>query len=260
MKTNVFNNNKDYSLNNVDNYNKKFEYKVEDVIDKYILLIDEFLKFILEKNKIKNNNNSKFIIIRGYETITNVFNIILYSTKNLELTIYHSQKAYYYYIEFIEQISNVDHILLQLNSRDASIYVYKKTLSELNHDTYKKNSSYPNDIKALIEIIDEYIKVFKVVFEFLLQFLDVHLCTFDIIKVIDRYKLICQIFLKKNLKIHNNVKKIYNEFDCINNDFLHLYESEILYKNVNNVNNINMKTSNETILDKYLNYISQKLK
>jgi hypothetical protein len=149
MKTSIFSETKDYSLTNLDNYNTNFYYKAEEVIDKYISLVNEFLKFILEKIKIKNKNYSKFIIIRGYETITNIFNIILYCTKNLDLTIYHCQKAYYYYVEFIEQISNVDHILLQLNSRDALMYVYKKTIFELDRvyckdicDSNKKNTEH----------------------------------------------------------------------------------------------------------------------
>ena len=75
MKTSIFNEIKDYSLSNLDNYNKTFDYKADEVINKYILLSNEFLKFILEKIKIKNNHYSKFIIIRGYETLTNIFNI-----------------------------------------------------------------------------------------------------------------------------------------------------------------------------------------
>ena len=148
---------KDYSLTNFDNYNKNLEYKIDDIIEKYLLLSNEFLKFILEKLKLKNNNYSKFIIIRGYETITNIFNIILYQTKNLDLTFYHCQKAYYYYIEFIEQISNLDDTLLQLNSRDATTYVYKKTLFELHEETRKKMLPCSNKTKVLLKNIDEYI-------------------------------------------------------------------------------------------------------
>ena len=161
MKTTILHEMKDYSLSNLDNYKKTFDYKADEVINKYILLSNEFLKFILEKIKIKNNHYSKFIIIRGYETLTNIFNIILYCTKNLDLTIYHCQKAYYYYVEFMEQISNVDHVLLQLNSRDATTYVYKKTIAELNNDSKKYLPPCNIDTKNVIELIDEHIKIFK---------------------------------------------------------------------------------------------------
>ena len=243
MKTSIFNETKDYSLGNLDNYNTNFDYKAEEVIDKYILLINEFLKFILEKIKIKNKNYSKFIIIRGYETITNIFNIILYCTKNLHLTIYHCQKAYYYYVEFIEQISNVDHIVLQLNSRDATTYVYKKTLSELNHDSKKYLTPCNTENKNLIEIIDEHMKIFKNIFEFFLQFLDLNnLITNK--KIFDKFKVICQKLFLNYLTMHTDIKKIYNDIDCINNDFL----------------KINVVSSNENIIDEYFKFISQKWK
>jgi hypothetical protein len=243
MKTSIFNETKDYSLTNLDNYNTNFDYKAEEVIDKYISLVNEFLKFILEKIKIKNKNYSKFIIIRGYETITNIFNIILYCTKNLDLTIYHCQKAYYYYVEFIEQISNVDHILLQLNSRDATTYVYKKTLSELDHDSKKYLTPCNIENKNLIEIIDEHMKIFKNIFEFFLQFLDLNnLITNK--KIFDKFKVICQKLFLNYLTMHTDIKKIYNDIDCINNDFL---------KKI-------VVSSNENTIDEYFKFISQKWK
>jgi hypothetical protein len=243
MKNNILHEMKDYSLSNLDNYNKNFDYKADEVIDKYILLLNEFLKYILEKIKINNNNYSKFIIIRGYETLTNIFNIILYCTKNLDLTIYHCQKAYYYYVEFIEQISNVDHALLQLNSRDATTYVYKKTLAELNHDTKKYLPPCNIDIKNRIEFIDEHIKIFKNIFEFLLEFLDLNNVIHNK-KIFDKFTITCQKIFVTNSTIQTNVKKIYNELDCINNDFL---------KN-------NLIISNETFIDDYFKLLVLKWK
>lgn len=238
MKTTTFNEIKDYSLSNLDNYNKNFDYKADEVIDKYILLLNEFLKFILEKIKIKNNNYSKFIIIRGYETLTNIFNIVLYCTKNLNLTIYHCQKAYYYYVEFIEQISNVDHALLQLNSRDATTYVYKKTLAEINHDSKKYLPSCNIDIKNRLELIDEHTKIFKNIFEFVLQFLDLNNVVHNK-KIFDKFKITSQKIFLTNLNMHIDVKQIYNKLDCINNVFLK--------------NNLNI--SNEKFIDEYFKFI-----
>lgn len=243
MKNTIFNEVKDYSLNNLDNYNKTFCYEAEEVIDNYILLISEFLNFILEKIKIKNTNYSKFIIIRGCETITNIFNIILYCTKNLDLTIYHCQKAYYYYVEFIEQISNVDHVLLQLNSRDATTYVYKKTLSEINHDTKKFLPPCTSDNKNIIELIDEHIKIFKNILDFLLQFLDLPNLSNNK-KIFDKFKSTCQKIFLTNLQKNIDINRIYNEIDCINNDFL----------------NNNIFSSKETIIDDYFKFIDLKWK
>jgi len=262
MKTNILNKTVDYSLNNLDNYNKQLDCEMNDIVEKYILLLNEFLKFILEKMKFKNNNYSKFIIIRGYETITTIFNFILYYTKNMDLTIYHCQKSYYYYFEFIEQISSVEHSFLQLNSRDASIYVYKKTLFDLHHDVKKNMEPCSGNIKNLIENVDEHTKIFKNIFEFLLQFLNLHICRFETpsdgdisnnnndvnnliinIKIIDKFQFICEKILSKKLTTPD-LKKKYIEFDLIHSNFL---------------NDINLNNCKESSIDKYLEFITQKL-
>ena len=62
-----------YSLQNVENYKKEFNCNVSEIVEKYSELIIEYFKFIMENIKIKSSKLSKFIIIRGLDTITNVF-------------------------------------------------------------------------------------------------------------------------------------------------------------------------------------------
>lgn len=139
-----------YSLTNKENYNFSLDFNIVDVMDKYNKLVFEYLLFIIENIGIKNSVYNKFIISRGLETITNVFSILLVYSKNLDMVYYHSQKSFYFYVEFIGQISENQHSFLQLSSRDASIFVYKKTIFEM-----------PIEINVLektemIEIIDVY--------------------------------------------------------------------------------------------------------
>ena len=151
-----------YSLHNVDNFNKTLDISLNDITNKYTELVVEYLKFIYENIKVQNLTYSKFIVTRGLETITNVFSIILYYTKNIDLTYFQCQKSFYYYIEFIGQITEEQHTFLQLNSRDAITYVYKKTFFEINND-YKKNMLPPTkeNIKKF-DLINEYIKIHKI--------------------------------------------------------------------------------------------------
>ena len=225
MKTKILNKTVDYSLNNMDNYNKQLDCEINDIVEKYILLLNEFLKFILEKIKFKNNNYSKFIIIRGYETITTIFNFILYYTKNLDLTIYHCQKSYYYYFEFIEQISSVEHSFLQLNSRDASTYVYKKTLFELHHDVKKYMEPCSGNIKNLMENVDEHTKIFKNIFEFLLQFLNLHVFTFEMPsdETVSNGNDVNKILITQSVKHNSQTER--NCGDAITPNFLSLRSS-----------------------------------
>ena len=238
---------KDYSLSNLENYNKTIHYSADEIIEKYILLINEFLKFILEKTKLKENNYSKFIIIRGYDTITNVFNIIFLYTKNLDLTFYHCQKGYYYYIEFIEQISNIDHVFLQLNSKDASTYVYKKTIFELNNDK-DRSQTLPINIKNILENADEHIKAFKNIFEFVVETLITDNKPFINTEIVENFKIICQKIFTKNNSKNINVKKIYNEIEIINVAFL------------NNISNSENVINNDNIIQKYFDHIILQLK
>jgi len=127
-----------YSLNNVENYKISLHCPTREILNKLNILIVDYLKFINEKVNLKNPSCNKFILIRGMETICHVFNQILYYSKNIDLAFYHAQKAFYFYVEFIEQITDDQHTFLQLNSRDASLFVYKKTIFDIN-DEYCKN-------------------------------------------------------------------------------------------------------------------------
>jgi hypothetical protein len=241
--TNISINENDYSLHSMDNYYINFTYSLSEILIKYIYLINEFFKFILEKIKLKNNIYFKFIIIRGYETITNVFNIILYYTKNVDLTFYHCQKSYYYYIEFIEQISYEHHIFLELTSKDASTYVYKKTLFDLNHDLKKNIKPCSNEIKNTMQILDEQIKVFKIIFEFVIENLYLEKSLNDNTQIIDKYETICKKIIVSKLKIEQII---------------------ILYKIVEDVNKkivtiCSDKESDYLLFDKYFEILSKVL-
>jgi len=150
-----------YSLDCVDNYRKEIEQDVNEIVNKYVELIKEYLNFINDNIKIRNKQYIKFIIKRGLDTITNVFLNILYYTKNLNLTYFHCQKSFYFYVEFIGQITEDQHVYLQLSSRDAATYVYRKTIFELNNE-YRKNIDAPSkETINKIDLLNVYIEIYK---------------------------------------------------------------------------------------------------
>ena len=127
------------------------------------------MRFISEIITMKNKAHYQFIVERGFRTIVHTFLTIFYYTKNLELTCYHSQKAYYFYIEYIEQISDDNITFLQLSSRDATLFVYKKTIFEINNE-YRKNIVEPSqEEKNILSIVETYTHIYKVIIRFIIN-------------------------------------------------------------------------------------------
>jgi hypothetical protein len=162
MKNVLLNKEANFSLHNIENYKNELNDNIYEITEKYSDLITEYYKFIIENIKTKNNKFSKFIILRGFDTITNVFLNLLFYTKNLDITYFHCQKSFYFYIEFVGQISEDEKMFLQLTSRDATTYVYKKTIFEI-HSEAKKQSSESLSLftKNKLDIINCYINIYK---------------------------------------------------------------------------------------------------
>jgi hypothetical protein len=150
-----------YSLHNIENYKKELDSDITLVVNKISELFLDYFKYIIENIKLKKNNFSKFIIIRGLETIIHVFKYILFYTKNIELTYFHCQKSFYFYVEFVGQISDDEKMFLQLTSRDATIYVYKKTIYEINNEIKKNNELISDYTRLKFDIINQYIDIYK---------------------------------------------------------------------------------------------------
>ena len=138
------------TINNSDNYNSVIDEPLGFIFRTYTALIREYLLFCIDNVYIQKQKYLKYVLIRGIETLQNVFNILLLYTKNLELVNYHCQKSYYYYVEFIGQIGDDNHSFLQLNSKDATLFVYKKTIFEINNDFKKMFVSPSGDQLELI--------------------------------------------------------------------------------------------------------------
>ncbi len=239
MKLNSDNNiDNNYSLNNLDNYNKVLKENSYDVINKFCELLNNFLNIIFENLKIKKNIYSKFIIVRGVETIISVFNILLYNTKNLDLTYYHCQKSCYYYVEFIQQITEEQHIFLQLSSRDASTYVYKKNIFDINPDIMKNMPVINKELKNKLDLVGKHINVLKYIFEIILQNCNLEKETLE-----NKISLI-----KKFGIVNKNLIALKLDFNSL----------DIFYKVIQILDNLNEKDINpETYLDHVISLLQK---
>ena len=161
--------NSQFMLYTISNYKPSIENSISEILKNFIDILIEYMRFITEKIIMKNKKYYYFIFERGLETLIHVFSVIFYYTKNLELTFYHTQKACYFYVEFIEQISDDNVTFLQLSSRDATLFVYKKTIFDINNE-YKKSIQEPiSEDKIILSTINLYTNIYKSIVLFIIK-------------------------------------------------------------------------------------------
>jgi len=138
------------SILNIENYKKTIEDPINEIFNQYLKVIHKYNETITTSIHINKHDYFKYIYLKGVETLTYIFNMLIMYTKNLSLTYYHCEKSLFYYIEFIGQIGDDNHSFLQLSSKDAILFIYKKTIFDIS-DLYKKNMT--NTVKDS-QIID----------------------------------------------------------------------------------------------------------
>ena len=159
-----------HSLNNKNNYNEKFGCDANVITLLYVKIINEYLKLIETNCHSKNYNLKNFILIRGIDTITNVFNKLLSCTKNLNLTYWHCQKSYYSYIEFVSQIRDDEKMYLKLTTRDASVYVYKRSVSHVNLNFIKSSAGLATNSKRILQNTNAFINIYQLILLKIIKF------------------------------------------------------------------------------------------
>ena len=256
-----------YSLHNSENYVHTLTHLSSEILNKYRLIFIEYLLFINETiNSCKTNDNCKFIILRGLTTISYVFIFILHSSRNLNMAYYHSQKAFYYYTEFIGQITGDQNVFLQLTSRDAMMFVYKKTIFEIHND-YKKANVLINDVaneNEKMEFLDAYIQIVKNLVIHSIQLVD-----FKNIKqndvsykttIVDKIDHICEFINKYNIPLHLFLDIKYLVEYLTNNNITESYYEVIQKYIVKVIKKTEAVPINENIKDKIHTYFQSKNK
>ena len=209
MKAGVSNRDAQYVLYNTENYKLVINNTTQEILSKFTEVLIEYMRLISEKIHIKKKQNYIFIFERGIEALIHIFSMIFYYTKNLELTFYHSQKAYYFYIEFIQQISDDNVTFLQLSSSDALMFVYKKTIFELNNESKKMMPLLTPEELAIISYTDTYMHIYKKMASFILGHTD-----FKYENKLEYINLCCDK-MQKNISILNKHTIKHNKGKCI---------------------------------------------
>jgi hypothetical protein len=207
---------------NEENYEKKINYEdVNKIVLSFNKILNNFTNHILEKNTNNEEDHFKYIHNIGIETLTHVFNFLLLYTKNIELIIIHCEKAYLYFTEFIGQIGHESKGFLQLTSKDAILFVYKKTIFDINNEfkkTFETNDedkivmntinlsnkiihcykNYVFDKFNLLQNKDNIESIYENINFFITSLMIVH--NNNIFKRLDKFKIMFEIIQNLNLK------------------------------------------------------------
>lgn len=141
------------SLTRIDNY-KTCDIALSQITENYVKLITEYTAFFYENKQDlccghQQSQYFQYLLERGFQCITFVYQIIFLHSSNLNMAFYHAQKAYYYYAEFMNQIMIDKGTFLKLSSRDAILFVYKKTIFEILPEVRASLSAAEVSIKYL---------------------------------------------------------------------------------------------------------------
>jgi len=140
-----------YDLSDISNYLEEYTVSPTEIFSRYIQVISEFINHSHELVSVSNTVYFKHIVIKGIETITHVFRMLLLYTRNIDLAIYNIKKSVYYYIEFIGQIGDDNNDFLKLTSTDAMLFVYKKTIFEIDNTKRKEyNKAHDNSMVCVV--------------------------------------------------------------------------------------------------------------
>jgi len=247
-------NDEENNIKDKSNYNSKINESFEVVCKKYI----ESINYYILHSKL-NTKTTNYMFLKGVSISTNVFKLILYYTKNLDLTISTCNRGIFYYIEYINQINEKDNdfLFVQLNLKDAINYVYRKTIFFID-DNHKKtlvnNESEKYFFDTFSLFTNFYIKIIHNIFN------NINILSLDetevdsnllnlyhtIINII-RYKKIQKNHIVKNDLVKENLEKIKKILDYLLNVS---FTNENLNENNKNIkyiiNNICLKMENYT--------------
>lgn len=166
-----------YSIENVNVYRSSIVEHPSVLFEKYTQIINEYFIHSIESlqheniHELQTYHDYKYILKTGFNGLTYVFKVLLLYTRNLELTYFHAQKAIYYYIEFIHQISNDVHVSVQLTPKDALLFIYKKTIFQIQND-YRHQFVEMSDDFYKSNILSSMISIYtKVIFREIDQFM-----------------------------------------------------------------------------------------
>ena len=129
-------------------------------IQQYIDGIIKYIEFVKNAPFVINSDNATFIITTGFKAITHIYHMNYIHTHDVETSHYSMQKAYLYYLEYLEQVSN-SNMTKDLNHTDAIMFVYSKSL--VNYSSDKINKKTDSDKNSIVDNMASISKIIEII-------------------------------------------------------------------------------------------------
>ena len=152
------------NLSNKDNYLTELGCDYHQLAQTYIVMVEYYITIIEQTVQMDNESYYTYILCKGLENLKNIFRLLLVYTKNKAMSAFQTEKAMLYYTEFMGQISNEHSFIINLNGKDATLFIFKKTLYELIN---KDSSMTAVDMKT-ISVMDQFIDTHSAIMNVLL--------------------------------------------------------------------------------------------
>lgn len=210
----------DKNINNVKNYFKTIKTQEKKICFIYFELIKRFLLYFQENEIVETLYNKKYVLLNGINMLKHVFTQLILYTKNTDLTYYHSEISYHYYIEFISQIN--DKSFLYLNSKDALLFIYRKTIFQID-ETYRKTFTLNKNERTIFNKLFDDCNNISVIIQNIINLYD---CNCDnniiqeikekeVIKFKDLVQLIDNTEIENIFEYDNYIELLQSNYDII---------------------------------------------
>jgi len=143
------------------------EKKSWDIFPQYVTTMTDYLIHFTKSAKyIKKDKDAIYLLINGFTTLTHIFKITLNQANedNSVKAIENTEKAIYYYTQFIEQMEENIMYDLNVSSNTASLFVFKKTIDQLVFEPTYKNAK----TRDMLKNVDRLLCIYRSIFDILL--------------------------------------------------------------------------------------------
>jgi len=219
----------------------------ENIIEIFILLINEFFSSINEYIDVNKLDNHTLFVITGINAVRNSFEYTIIKKRNLVSAKLYSQRSIYYFLEYIKQLFEVN-MYLELDYTKISIFVNAKIINEINNT---ETNTLTNILSLTMD--DEQILNINInkMFDETNIFIN-NLFNWNKNSTIMDYQTICNNNLNILFKNYKNIKSI--------NNYITLIKEKINIPNNENINVINSTCkciANNKNKNVYLNIINK---